>query len=64
MAILASMILLIGWEKGYTDSPSFARQQIIDFALDWYKKNNTQDYFSNPAAAEYLLLHSALQVAN
>jgi hypothetical protein len=64
MAILASMILLIGWEKGYTDSPSFARQQIIDFALDWYKKNNTQDYFSNPAAAEYLLLHLALHIQN
>ncbi len=70
LIILCAMLmcLIIGLYvtggKIHADSPTVARQQIIDYPMDWYQINKTQGYFSDPATTEYVLANSLFNAEN
>jgi hypothetical protein len=60
--VTASIALFISCENGYADSPTFARQEIIDYASDWYQFNQSEDYFSNDARSSYFYANKIFKV--
>jgi hypothetical protein len=47
-----------------SDSPPFARQQIIDNQLDWYAENTTLQYFSDSAKDQYVNANKLFNAEN
>lgn len=61
---ILSIIGLIEYKSVHSESPSFGRQQIIDYPSDWYAENTSQQYFSEPAYSSYLFANKLFHAEN
>lgn len=64
LAVIAGLSGIVTCHLVYSDSPPFARQQIIDYPMDWYGQNTSQDYFSDPARTSYIYANQIFHAEN